>query len=105
MFQAVVYAVLIDVCCDIFRSSLGFRYGIAHGDAMAGRFHMFGAMVIPFLIIALAYGRKGFKGPAGEFVGKVALRQSVSGKNFVIADILGDWSQAPVEKGDVIFSE
>ena len=55
--------------------------------------------------LTLGIRRKGFKGPAGEFVGKVALRQSVSGKNFVIADILGDWSQAPVEKGDVIFSE
>ena len=55
--------------------------------------------------LKLIVRRKGFKGPAGEFVGKVALRQSVSGKNFVIADILGDWSQAPVEKGDVIFSE
>ena len=55
--------------------------------------------------LKLGVRRKGFKGPAGEFVGKVALRQSVSGKNFVIADILGDWIQAPVEKGDVIFSE
>ena len=55
--------------------------------------------------LTLCIRRKGFAGPAGEFVGKVALRQSVSGKNFVIADILGDWSQAPVEKGDVIFSE
>ncbi len=45
------------------------------------------------------------KGTAGEFVGKVALRQSVSGKNYVIADILGDWVQAAVEKGDVVFSE
>ena len=49
--------------------------------------------------------RKGFNGAAGEFVGKVRLRQSVAGKNFVIADILGDWSQSPVEKGDVIFAE
>ena len=55
--------------------------------------------------LKLGIRRKGFNGPAGEFVGRVALRQSVSGKNFVIADILGDWSQAPVEKGDVIFSE
>ena len=55
--------------------------------------------------LKLCIRRKGFKGPAGEFVGKVSLRQSVSGKNFVIADILGDWSQATVEKGDVVFSE
>jgi myosin heavy subunit len=55
--------------------------------------------------LTLGVLRKGFKGAAGEFVGKVALRQSVAGKNFVIADILGDWSQAPLEKGDVIFAE
>lgn len=55
--------------------------------------------------LTLGVLRKGFKGAAGEFVGKVRLRQSVAGKNFVIADILGDWSQAPMEKGDVIFAE
>ena len=55
--------------------------------------------------LTLGVLRKGFKGAAGEFVGKVRLRQSVAGKNCVIADILGDWSQAPMEKGDVIFAE
>ena len=55
--------------------------------------------------LTLGILRKGFNGAAGEFVGKVRLRQSVSGKNFVIADILGDWSQSPVEKGEVIFAE
>ncbi|MBO5940705.1 MAG: hypothetical protein J6R18_05885 [Kiritimatiellae bacterium] len=55
--------------------------------------------------LTLGILRKGFNGAAGEFVGKIRLRQSVAGKNFVIADILGDWSQAPVEKGDVIFAE
>lgn len=55
--------------------------------------------------LTLCVRRKGYNGPAGEFVGKVNLRQAVAGKNFVIADILGDWSQAPVEKDDVIFSE
>ena len=55
--------------------------------------------------LTLGVLRKGFKGGAGEFVGKVRLRQSVAGKNFVIADVLGDWSQAPMEKGDVIFAE
>ena len=55
--------------------------------------------------LTLGVLRKGFKGAAGEFVGKVRLRQSVAGKNFVIADILGDWSQASMEKGDVIFAE
>ena len=55
--------------------------------------------------LKLSVRRKGLQGPAGEFVGKICLRQSVSGKNFVIADILGDWSQAVMEKGDVVFSE
>lgn len=55
--------------------------------------------------LTLCVRRKGYNGPAGEFVGKINLRQAVAGKNFVIADILGDWSQVPVEKGDVIFSE
>jgi len=49
--------------------------------------------------------RKGFQGPAGEFVGRVRLRQSVANKNFVIADVLGDWQQAEAQKGDDVFSE
>ena len=49
--------------------------------------------------------RKGFNGPAGEFVGHIRLRQSVHGKNFVIADILGDWKQAEAQKGDIVFAE
>ena len=55
--------------------------------------------------ITLGLRRKGFSGPAGEFVGKIRLRQSVSGKNYVIADILGDWSQTEVQKGDAVFAE
>ena len=55
--------------------------------------------------LTLGLKRKGFNGPAGEFVGKIRLRQSVSGKNFVIADILGDWSQSEVAKGDAVFAE
>ena len=55
--------------------------------------------------LKLSVRRKGLQGPAGEFVGKISLRQAVAGKNFVIADILGDWSQATMEKGDVVFSE
>ena len=49
--------------------------------------------------------RKGFQGPAGEFVGRIRLRQAVAGKNFVIADVLGDWQQAEAQKGDDVFSE
>lgn len=34
----------------------------ALNSAMVGRIHMFGALVIPFLDVALAFGKKGFKG-------------------------------------------
>ena len=47
--------------------------------------------------------RTGRQSAAGEFVTRIKLRQAVRGKNFVVADILNDWQQAPVEKGDVVF--
>lgn len=55
--------------------------------------------------IEMCLRRKGFKGPAGEFVGRIRLRSVVSGKNFVIADVLGNWAQAEAAKGDVVFAE
>lgn len=33
----------------------------ALNSAMVGRIHMFGVMVIPFIMVAIAFGRKGFK--------------------------------------------
>ncbi len=56
-------------------------------------------------MLEMGIRRKGFQGPAGEYVGRLRLRQSVAGKNFVIADILGDWQQTEVKKGDVVFAE
>ncbi len=47
--------------------------------------------------------RKGRTGAAGDFITRVKLRQVVRGKNIVVADILSDWQQAPVEKDDVVF--
>ncbi|MDD4102869.1 MAG: hypothetical protein PHU80_09620 [Kiritimatiellae bacterium] len=47
--------------------------------------------------------RPGRQSAAGEFVTRIKLRQAVRGKNLVVADILNDWQQAPVEKGDVVF--
>ena len=44
-------------------------------------------------------------GDSDQYIGRLRLRQSVTGKNFVIADILGDWQQKPVEKGDAVFAE
>lgn len=34
---------------------------VAMNSAMVGRIHMFGVMVIPFIMIAMVYGRQGFK--------------------------------------------
>lgn len=55
--------------------------------------------------IEMCLRRKGFKGPAGEFVGRIRLRSLVAGKNFVIADVLGNWAQSEAAKGDVVFAE
>jgi len=56
---------------------------------------------LPFLELGLR--RKGADGDV--YVGRIRLRQAVAGKNFVVADILGDWQQLPAEAGDVVFSE
>ena len=47
--------------------------------------------------------RTGRQSAAGEFVTRIKLRQAVRGKNLVVADILNDWQQVTVEKGDVVF--
>lgn len=47
--------------------------------------------------------RTGRQSAAGDFVTRIKLRQVVRGKNLVVADILSDWQQVPVEKGDVVF--
>lgn len=49
--------------------------------------------------------RTGYQGTAGEFVGRIRLRQLVQGKNYVIADILGDWAQTEAAAGDIVFAE
>jgi len=47
--------------------------------------------------------RQGRESAGGDFVAKVKLRHSVKDKNLVVADILTDWQQTSVEKGDVVF--
>ncbi|MBR2838783.1 MAG: hypothetical protein IKE55_08375 [Kiritimatiellae bacterium] len=56
---------------------------------------------------ALEFGvkRPGFAGPAGEFVGRIRIRQEVKGKNYVICDILGAWEQDKLAANDVIFAD
>lgn len=53
----------------------------------------------------LGVKRPGFAGPAGEFVGRIRLRQEVKGKNYVICDILGAWEQDKLSANDVIFAD
>ena len=55
--------------------------------------------------IELGVKRPGYKGPAGEFVGRIRLRQEVKGKNYVICDILGAWEQAKLTANDVIYAD
>jgi len=42
-------------------------------------------------------------GEKGEFVTRIRLRQTIRDKNIVIADILADWKQLDVQKGDVVY--
>ena len=56
-------------------------------------------------MVELGLRRKGFTGAAGEYVGRIRLRQAVAGKNFVVADILGDWQQTTAEVGDAVFAD
>ncbi|MDA3926371.1 MAG: hypothetical protein PF904_16905 [Kiritimatiellae bacterium] len=47
--------------------------------------------------------RPGYQSASGEFITRIKLRQVVPEKNLIVADILSDWQQAKVEKGDVVF--
>jgi len=57
----------------------------------------------PLPQVDMSVRRVGRASAAGEFVTTVKLRHSVKDKNLVVADILTDWQQSPVEKGDVVF--
>ena len=59
----------------------------------------------PVPVIEFGVKRSGYNGPAGEFVGRIRLRQEVREKNYVIGDILGSWKQGDIEIGDVIFAD
>ena len=49
--------------------------------------------------------RPGYKGAAGEFVGRLRLRQTVPGKNYIICDILANWSQGEIQPNDIVFAD
>ena len=59
----------------------------------------------PLPALELGVKRPGFKGEAGEFIGRLRLRQEVKGKPYVICDILGAWEQDKVAPNDVIFAD
>ena len=59
----------------------------------------------PIPSIEFGVKRPGYNGAAGEFVGKIRLRQEIAGKNYIICDILLNWEQAKLEKDDVIFAD
>lgn len=59
----------------------------------------------PLPFIEISVKRPGYSGPAGEFVGRLRLRQEVKGKPYVICDILGAWEQAKLSANDVIFAD
>ena len=58
-------------------------------------------------IPAMEFGvkRAGYEGEAGEFVGRIRLRQEVAGKNYIICDILSNWEQDKLQPNDVIFAD
>lgn len=47
--------------------------------------------------------RPGLQGAAGDFVTRLRLRQVIREQNLVVADILSDWQQVPMEVGDVVY--
>jgi len=59
----------------------------------------------PLPPIELGVKRTGHQGEAGEFVGRVRLRQEVKGKPYVICDILSAWEQDKLQPNDIIFAD
>jgi len=59
----------------------------------------------PIPNIEFGVKRPGYDGPAGEFIGRIRLRQEVREKNYIICDILGPWKQDAIKADDVIFAD
>ena len=57
----------------------------------------------PLPLIEVMVRRPGIEDPDAAFVTRLKLRQIIREKNLVITDILSDWQQKPVNKGDVVF--
>ena len=59
----------------------------------------------PLPVMEFGVKRDGFQGEAGEFVGRLRLRQEITGKNYIICDILSNWEQDKLQPNDVIFAD
>ena len=59
----------------------------------------------PIPNIEFGIKRPGFHGEAGEFVGRIRLRQEIREKNYVICDILGSWKQDELKPDDIVFAD
>jgi len=59
----------------------------------------------PIPQIELGIKRAGHQGEAGEFVGRIRLRQEVKGKPYVICDILSAWEQDKLQADDTVFAD
>ena len=59
----------------------------------------------PIPNIEFGVKRPGFNGDAGEFIGRIRLRQEVREKNYIICDILGAWKQDDIKPSDIIFAD
>ncbi len=53
--------------------------------------------------IEMMIRRPGLETPAGDFVTRIRLRQVVRDQGLVVADVLIDWQQVPLEKNDVVY--
>ncbi len=59
----------------------------------------------PLPVMEFGVKRTGYQGEAGEFVGRVRLRQEVANKNYIICDILSNWEQDKLQVNDIIFAD
>jgi len=59
----------------------------------------------PIPILELGVKRAGHQGEAGEFVGRVRLRQEIKGKPYIICDILSAWEQDKLQANDTVFAD
>jgi len=55
--------------------------------------------------LELSVKRPGYNGEAGDFVGRIRIRQEIPEKPYLICDVLGAWSQTDMRAGDVVFAD